>query len=61
MKLKIWMAIEGLTGVELAEKLGVTDGAVSRWTAGDRIPRPDQMKEIIKVTKGKVQPQDFYS
>ena len=61
MKLKTWLAIEGISGVEFAEMVDVTDGAVTLWKDGSRIPRPAQMQKIVEVTKGKVKAQDFYS
>jgi predicted transcriptional regulator len=60
MKLRVWMDIKGITGLDLAEKLGVTDGAISRWKDGSRVPRPEQMRMIVKITKGEVGPVDFY-
>lgn len=45
---------------ELAKKLEVTTEAVRLWAAGDRIPGRDHMRRIVKVTRGQVQPNDFY-
>ena len=60
MKLKRWLEINEITGIEFAEMVGVTDGAVSRWKMGGRIPRQDQILMIEKLTSGKVRPADFY-
>jgi DNA-binding transcriptional regulator YdaS (Cro superfamily) len=60
MKLRVWLDIEGMLATDLAKKLDVTDGAITLWCQGVRVPRPALMRKIVKVTKGKVTPQDFY-
>ena len=60
MKLKVWLDTEGISARELSLKLDVTDGAVSLWLNGLRMPRPAVMRKIMKLSKGKVLPQDFY-
>jgi len=60
MKLKVWLDTEGISARELSLKLDVTDGAVSLWLNGMRMPRPAVMRLIKKITKGKVTSEDFY-
>lgn len=60
MLLENWIAKSGTTRSELAALLKVSPGAVTRWCDGERIPQREHMREIIKVTKGKVRPADFY-
>lgn len=44
----------GLTMKAFSALIGVQPAAVSRWEAGDRFPRPDQMARISAVTEGAV-------
>lgn len=39
----------GLTQKQLAEKLGVAQGAVANWEAGDRKPNIVTLKKIAKI------------
>lgn len=49
------MAIEnlrtkaGMSQLELAEKAGVTQGAVSQWETGESMPRSDKLSELAKI------------
>jgi transcriptional regulator with XRE-family HTH domain len=46
---------------ELAKRLGLHDArSAQRYMSGERMPRPDVMRRIVEVTKGKVGPADFY-
>ena len=59
MTLDEWMLQECLTTQYVAEKLGLTSGAVSNYRHGRRIPQPDVLKAIQKMTRGKVRPISF--
>ncbi len=39
----------------------LTQGAISKWANNERIPRREEMQVIFTLTKGKVQPNDFYN
>lgn len=40
----------GITQLELANQLGVTNVTVSRWETGKRVPRPRVVTEISEKT-----------
>ena len=42
---------QGLTQLQLAEKLGITDRAVSKWETGKSLPDASLMPELCKVLK----------
>jgi|TARA_R100001460_G_scaffold39123_4_gene73843 hypothetical protein len=42
------------TGTKLSQ------GGLSKYIKGQRIPRKNEMKSIHEITEGKVQPNDFY-
>lgn len=46
-----------LTQLQLAEKLGVGKSSVNMWESNARVPRIDNLKEIIKITNV---PADFF-
>jgi transcriptional regulator with XRE-family HTH domain len=39
----------GMTGIELANKLGVTENAVRRWEMEDRHPRWETMEKLNEL------------
>ena len=53
-KFSQWIKEEDKTQQQVADDLGVTQGVVSAWCSGDRLPRPENMQN------GEVQPNDFY-
>ena len=60
MKLKEWIEKEHKTQQEVADAIGVAQGQVSAWCSGDKMPRPDNVRKIVEITHGEVQPNDFY-
>lgn len=42
---------QGLTQLQLAEKLGITDHAVSKWETGKSLPDASLMPELCKLLK----------
>lgn len=42
---------QGLTQASLAEKLGVSDRAVSKWENGKSLPDPSIMLDLCKILK----------
>lgn len=45
------LAISGLSRVELARKLGVTESGLSYWLTGQRLPSPDKVFEIERALR----------
>lgn len=60
MTLKDWLAQEGLSLPEFANKIGRTAEAVRRYVSGERIPDRDTMPRIVEETAGAVTPNDFF-
>jgi predicted transcriptional regulator len=59
-KIEKYLEENGLTKTSFAKALGVTPVAVGRYISGERLPEPEIMSEIFKVTKGQITPNDFY-
>lgn len=49
-----------LSNADFARNIGTTPNAIRHYRKGRRKPRSDVMERIIKETKGKVTPNDFY-
>lgn len=60
MKLAEWRKKKGLSLMKLAELLNTNASSLYYYEHG-RIPRPNMMIEIEKITKGKVKSKDFYN
>ena len=61
MKLQDFLESSGMTQMELADRLNISQSAVSMWLSGNRNPSPRIMKKIEEVTKGKVKMQDLFN
>jgi DNA-binding transcriptional regulator YdaS (Cro superfamily) len=61
MKLADYLASAKIDEPTFAAKLGVSAKAVRHWLAGNRTPRPPQMRAIVRATEGAVSPNDFLS
>ena len=59
-KLKNWRRSEGLTQAQAAEVIGVVRRTWHQWEQGSIVPGPAHMIEIVRITGGAVQPNDFY-
>lgn len=59
MQLSDYLAKHGITHAAFAERLGVSQGTVTRYVNGDRIPRPEHLVRIKDLTRGKVTVSDF--
>lgn len=59
MKLKDWRKRDGITQAQAANRIGVSVTTISRWEAGEVVPRQQQMAAIRKATKGAVGAADF--
>lgn len=60
MNLATYLKSTGQSVPDLAKDLGVSAMALRHWVAGKRMPRPETMARIVAVTKGAVQPNDFF-
>ena len=60
MKIGAYRKQKGLTLAELALKVGVTEGSMSRYENGERTPAREIMVAIREATAGAVQPNDFF-
>lgn len=49
--LKKYRDQHGLSQAQLAEILGVTNSAVSRWEAGVRWPEQSQLRKLAEITR----------
>lgn len=63
MRLASWRKQRGWTQMQLAEELGVSQPYVSDMerAANPSIPGPSVMIAIFELSRGAVQPNDFYS
>jgi transcriptional regulator with XRE-family HTH domain len=59
MKLREYLAQEGITTSEFARRIGLSQPSVSRLMNGHRAPSLDTILAIERVTKGKVKASDF--
>lgn len=61
MKLQNYLDENNISVPEFAKELRIKAAAtVYRYVAGIRIPDPEMMSRIYKVTGGKVAPNDFH-
>lgn len=61
MKLKQWLSKNKCGIAQFAERLGIPRYSLQRYLNKGRLPPPKVMTAIHRVTKGDVQPNDFYS
>nr|DAG84633.1 MAG TPA: Cro protein [Caudoviricetes sp.] len=60
MKLAAYLATNAIKQNTFALIIGAKQCVVSKYCAGQQIPRPDVMLKIFKATNGAVTPNDFY-
>lgn len=60
MKLIDYLTTKGISAAEFGRRIKVSQAAITRYAAGDRIPEPGIMRRITRITKGAVAPNDFY-
>ena len=61
MRLNQYLDDHDLTYAAFGQLVGVSTQAIARYATGERIPRRAVMQRIACVTKGLVQPNDFFS
>lgn len=59
-KLRNWRRVHGLTQAAAATQMGVARRTWHQWEQGTIIPGPGHMVELVRMTGGEVQPNDFY-
>jgi transcriptional regulator with XRE-family HTH domain len=59
MQLVDWRRIKNKTQADVAKALGVIVVTVSRWERGERTPSTKFQIEILKLTHGRVKPNDW--
>jgi transcriptional regulator with XRE-family HTH domain len=57
---RLWRIGKGLTLAELAARIGVTAGGLSRYERGQRMPARRIMSRFLQETKGEVTANDFF-
>ncbi len=60
MKLDAWLSQSEKSDAEFARQIKVSRQALSRYKAGDRIPRPAILSRIQSATNDAVRPADFF-
>lgn len=61
MTLNEYMAQNSTSMRDVAAAIGVTYEAIRRYANGERIPKPDILNKITKLTGGAVTANDFYA
>lgn len=61
MQLETYLKKNKLSVVGFAEEIGVARYTLQRYLHDGRLPPPDVMVAIHSVTKGAVEPNDFYA
>lgn len=59
MELKAYLVAKTISEEAFARLIGVKQSAVNRYCQFKRTPKPKVMREIMRVTKGKVTANDF--
>ena len=61
MKLVEYLTVSGITLSNFAKSVGVSQASMSRYTAGNRVPRPAILRRIVAASDGAVQANDFFA
>lgn len=59
MTLAEFLSSNGLSHSAFAERVGVSQVAVTRYALGHRVPRPEVLARIREATRGAVTANDF--
>lgn len=60
MKLRRYLDDQDIPVALFARRIGVSVQALYRYLHGDRLPQRKVMDRIIRATRGKVTPNDFF-
>jgi len=61
MELRRYLSITDLSPIAFARMIGASEPGVRKWLRGERVPRPQIMAAIMRVTKGAVTANDFHN
>lgn len=61
MRLGSYLKVKEITRADFGAEIGVSHVSVVRYVKGQRMPRPDVLERIHKVTHGEVTYADFYN
>jgi transcriptional regulator with XRE-family HTH domain len=61
MQLNAYLKLKGISEKQFAQAVGCSEAGVKKWVRRERIPRPDAMREIMRVTDGAVTAADFFA
>ena len=56
-----WIKEKGVTKKNISKDLKISEASLSRYLSGERIPKPEIMKKIIKYTNGDINTEAFYT
>jgi transcriptional regulator with XRE-family HTH domain len=56
-----WLIQNDIDRAAFAKRLGVSNAAVGRYCIGERIPEREVMVKIMKLTKGEVDANSFFT
>lgn len=59
MQLNEWMNKVGMSDAEMAQRVGCSRSAISRYRSGERMPRPEMLVKLVDATNSDVSPMDF--
>lgn len=59
--LKSWAAGSGNSLKWLADRVGVSVSAMSRWASGESLPDADMVDRIVTLTEGAVTAEDMHA
>ena len=60
MKLKEYLILKKQSIEEFSRELGLSYAAVRLYVNAGRVPTPKVMRQIVHITNGAVQPNDFF-
>lgn len=60
MKLVEYLKSVQITAADFGRMVGASRSAVIRWANGERSPDSKSMARIVRVTQGRVTPNDFF-
>lgn len=59
-KLRNWRRLHDLSQADAAKKMNVARKSWHQWERGAVVPGPEHMVNLVKLTEGAIQPNDFY-
>jgi len=60
MQLQAYLTLKGLSEKQFADQVGASESGVLKWVRRERIPRPEKIREISRITDGAVTAADFF-